>query len=309
MKAYNDTRTTHMLPAAVPISTDQHLDDDIEDQEPCPLIDLMPELAEIDAALRAGLGFGIDAITGVLNVATQYDATPDAPATLTTPDLFVQECNNLAVGATAEEFAAALGWLTLRRADLAAEVIPHWETERRAKRITTSPFVQTSDGIWVLPWTAESTLRIVHNYLGDGRLPWPDTVLPEGVRKRPDQYRQGRNREVEKDCVAALSGRNLIVRGTIKPEKAHHYGIVSLTGEIDALCIDPARSRIWVIEAKDPYTPYSARQIRRLINDFLAPGKYVDQLLRKVETLRRAPHLWQLRSKHPTQTDRGWCGG
>lgn len=102
------------------------------------------------------------------------------------------------------------------------------------------------------------------------------------MRKALDQYRQGRNRDVEKDCVAALSARNLVVRGTVKPEKADHYGIASLTGEIDALCIDPARSRIWVIEAKDPYTPYSARQIRRLINDFLATDKYVDQLLRKV---------------------------
>ncbi|MCY4424474.1 MAG: hypothetical protein OXC06_15540 [Acidimicrobiaceae bacterium] len=29
------------------------------------------------------LGFGIDAITGVLNVAAQYDATRDTPATVT----------------------------------------------------------------------------------------------------------------------------------------------------------------------------------------------------------------------------------
>lgn len=282
VKAYRDTRSAHMLPAGVPISTEQHVEDEAEDPEPRPVTELMPELAAIDAALRSSLGFGIDAITGVLNVATQYDATRDTPVTVTTPDLFVQQCDNLAVGATTDEYRAALNWLTLRGTDLAADVIPHWEIERRAKRITTSPFVLTSDGFWVLPWTAESTLRILANYLGDGRLPWPDTVLPKEVRQALDQYRQGRNREVEKDCVAALSGRGLIVRGSIKPEKAHHYGIDSLAGEIDALCIDPARSRIWVIEAKDPYTPYSARQIRRLVNDFLAPGKYVDQLLRKV---------------------------
>lgn len=274
-----------MLPAAVPISIEQHLEDDAADREPRPVIELMPELAAIDAAMRTSLGFGIDALTGVLNVATQYDATHDAPVAATTSSAFVEECVNLAVGATAAEFAAALDWLTLRGTDLAADVIPHWETERRAKRITTSPFVETGDGIRVLPWTAESTLRIVANYLGDGRLPWPDTLLPQDVRTALDQYRQGRNRQVEKDCVATLAGRSLIVRGSIKPEKAHLYGIASLTGEIDALCIDPTRSRIWVIEAKDPYTPYSARQIRRLINDFLAPGKYVDQLLRKVEDI------------------------
>ncbi len=173
----------------------------------------------------------------------------------------------------------------MRGPDLAADLIPHWEIERRAKRITTNPFVLTREGIWVLPWTAESTLRILANYLSDGRLPWPPTVLPMEVRKALDQYRQRRNREVEKDCVALLSDRGLIVRGAVKPEKAHHYGIDNLAGEIDALCIDPVRSRIWVIEAKDPYTPYSARQIRRLVNDFLATGKYVDQLLRKVDDI------------------------
>lgn len=280
--AYNNTRSVHMLPAAVPIATEQHVEEDIEDQEPRPVVDLMPELAEIDDAMRATLGFGIDAITGVLNVASQSDATADAPATVTTPEAFVQQCINLAVGATPDEYAAALAWLTLRGTDLAADVIPHWETERRAKRITTSPFVQTSGGLWVLPWTAESTLRIFANYLGDGRLPWPDSTLPREVKAALNQYRQRRNRDVERDCVAALRARGFLIRGGVKPEKADHYGITSLAGEIDALCIDPARSRIWVIEAKDPYTPYSARQIRRLINDFLPPGKYVDQLLRKV---------------------------
>jgi len=279
---YNRLRTTHMRPSPVPISTDQHIAEDDGDEEPRPVIELMPDLVEIDAAMRSALGFGIDALTGVLNVATQYDATPDAPASPTTADAFVARCVELAVGATPDEFGAALAWLTLRGSDLAMDVIPHWEIERRAKRTATSPFIDTGDQIWVLPWSAESTLRIVANYLGDGRLPWPDTVLPQGVRTALDQYRQGRNRSLEKDCVAALADHGLIVRGSIKPEKAHLYGLESLIGEIDALCVDDSRARIWVIEAKDPYTPYSARQIRRLVDDFLGTGKYVDRLLRKV---------------------------
>ena len=285
VKAYGDARSAHMLPAGMPISTDQQVEDDAEGSEPRPVIELIPELAAIDTALRSSLGFGIDALRGVLNVATQYDASRDAPATVATPDLFVRECTDLAVGATIDEYKAALDWLTLRGKDLATDVIPHWKIESRAKRITTSPFVQTNEGTWVLPWTAESTLKILSNYLSDGRLPWPDTVLPKEVRQSPDRYRQGRNREVEKDCVAALSDRGLIVQGTLKPEKAHHYGIDSLAGEIDSLCVDPARSRIWVIEAKDPYTPYSAPQIRRHVNDFLATDKYVDRLLRKVDDI------------------------
>src|SRR5207248_2656751 len=51
-------------------------------------------------------------------------------------------------------------------------------------------------------------------------------------------------------------------------------------------CIDPARSRIWVIEVKDPYTPYSPYQVRRLIDTFNKPGKYVDKLLAKVADIR-----------------------
>lgn len=90
---------------------------------------------------------------------------------------------------------------------------------------------------------------------------------------------------MEKDCIAALEAQAFVVRGSVKPEKAYHYGIPKLSGEIDALCIDGTRSRIWVIEAKDPYTPYSSRQIRRLLNDFHKPGKYVDQLLRKVRDI------------------------
>ncbi|PZS37388.1 MAG: hypothetical protein DLM62_19535, partial [Pseudonocardiales bacterium] len=198
---------------------------------PRAVVELMPELAPIDDAMRSTLGFGIDAVTGLLNVATQWDADPSAPATLTTPDAVVDQCVELAVGARREEYAAALDWLTLRGTDLAAETIPHWENERRAKRITTSPFIATPDGVWVLPWTAESTMRIVANYLGDGRLPWPDTALPKPVTQTLNQYRQHRNRQMEKECVAALKQKDFVVRGSVKPEKADHYGIPS--GSID----------------------------------------------------------------------------
>ncbi len=281
-RAYSDARSTHMLPRGVPISTGSEPEPDPADEEPRAVVELMPDLFAIDAAMKGSLSFGIDAITGALNVATQFAATSDAPATATTHDEFVQECMDLAVGATADEFAAALDWLTLRGEDLAADVIPHWETERRAKRIATSPFVLANDRIWVLPWTSESTLKIFANYLGDGRLPWPATALPREVAQALDQHRQRQNRQLEKDCVEALEAPNLIVQGGIKPEKADHFGITDLAGEIDALCLDVQRSRVWVIEAKDPYTPYSARQIRGLTNDFLGSGGYVDKLLRKV---------------------------
>ena len=53
------------------------------------------------------------------------------------------------------------------------------------------------------------------------------------------------------------------------------------------MCINPARSHIWVIEAKDPYIPFSAHRIRKLIADFHQPDGYVDTLLRKVDDIKR----------------------
>ena len=101
------------------------------------------------------------------------------------------------------------------------------------------------------------------------------------------EYRQERNDQFEDDCYNALSTPGLIVRKKIRPRKAKHLGIDSLSGEIDLLCINPAQSHIWVIEAKDPYIPFSAHRIRQLIEDFHQSDGYVDTLLRKVEDINR----------------------
>ena len=200
----------------------------------------MPNLSGIDEAMKAPR-FGIDALTGVLNVATQYDANHFAPATVTSPQAFADVCLNLAVGATPEEYSAALDWLTLRGADLAADVIPHWETERRAKRIATSPFAETDAGLWVLPWTAQSMLMIIASYLEDGRLPWPDTTLPQKVKTALGRYRQRRNRAVEKDCVDKLVDRGFLVRGNVARRPTSMGSPASLGRSMH--CIDPDRSR------------------------------------------------------------------
>jgi hypothetical protein len=207
---------------------------------------------------------------------------------LTTQDTLVEECVQLVAGAEREEFAAALEWLTLRGDDLTAEVIPHWETERRAKRVLTSPFIALNDRVWVLPWTAEAASKIYINYLSDGRLPRPQSALPPAINKTLNQFRQQQNRDAEKECTATLSVPGLIVRPSVKPEKKAHYGIDRLSGEIDTLCVDPSRSRIWVIEVKDSYTPYSAHQIRQLVDRFNKPDKYVDRLLAKVTDIKES---------------------
>lgn len=284
MRAYSRLRAQHTLPAGVPIATGQAADPG-DHSEPRTMLEQMPELGPIDSAMRGSIGFGVDALTGVLNVAIQWETDQAQSATQASPDQVVDECVEFAVGACRDEYAAAVDWLTLRGDDLAAETIPHWETERRAKRVATSPFIASADDLWILPWSAEHTLRILATYLGDGRLPWPAAHLPNSANQALARYRQQQNREAEKDCVAALQSADLVVRPGVKPNKAGTIGIPRLSGEIDALCVDPGRSRIWVIEVKDSYTPYSAYQVRRLVNTFNEEGKYVDKLLTKVRDI------------------------
>lgn len=302
--AYQRERALATRPKAVPIvspdaeSTDAESpaltdaasgNSDLEESET--IIERLPALAGIDAELRAGLGFGIDAMMGVLNVGAQWaDAAPES-ATLTDAAAVVAECVELVAGnAGAAEYTAALNWLTLRGSDLIAQaattgsVIAHWETDRRAKRLLTSPFVETRRGLWVLPWACEMATRVAVNYLHDGRLPWPNNSLPVPVVKALDTYRKVRNRQLEIDSEAQLKERGFTVRGSVKKPKV--IGLQTLSGEIDVLCIDPGRSRIWVIEAKDPYVAFSPAQIRRLIDDFHDPKEYVDKLLKKVEDIK-----------------------
>jgi hypothetical protein len=285
MAGYSLARADATMPQAVPITPGQNLEPENESDgdEPRSILELLPKVAGIDTTMRVSLGFGLDALTGVLNVGTQCEVTVAAPITLATPSEIADSCVELATGATRDEYLAAIDWLTLRSDQLQDETIPHWETERRARRITVCPLVEAGAGqVWILPWTIESTLRIMANYLSDRRLPWPESALPSAVNKALATYRQEQNRELERDCAESLAAHGFIVRAGVKPEKKRHYGLANLSGEIDALCVDPARSRIWVIEAKDPFIPFSPRQIRRLINDFHEPGQYVDTLLNKV---------------------------
>lgn len=284
LDAYRSRRAASDMPEAVPISSG------LESAPPTNqarvgLLEAKPELQPINQAMLKHMGFGIEHAVGILNAAIEWEVTDLEPVAITDKESIIERCMLLMSPEDRTEIENALNWLILSSAGLSTDVIPHWETERREKRIATNPFLSLEEDIYVMPWTAESTLRIFAGYVEDGRLPWPNRVLPGAVITSLNHFRQARNREVEKDCVEALSAASFVVVGGLKPQKAHRYGIEKLSGEIDALCLDPRRSRFWVIEAKDPYIPYSAYQVRRLINDFEEPGKYVDKLLQKVDDI------------------------
>jgi hypothetical protein len=282
--AYSARRAETELPEPVPISPASRLP-----PEPgsvgIPLLESRPELKLVDQAMRTHMGFGLEHVVSLLNLAIDWDTTNNAPVALTDRGSLVDRCTALIERDEHTEVEAALDYMLLTGASLAETVIPHWETERREKRVATSPFLSVSDMIYIMPWTAESTLRIFANYVEDGRLPWPNRVLPAAVVNAFNKFRQKRNRDLEKECANILRKLPFKVIGSLKPDKAKKHGVSKLHGEIDVLCMDASRSRCWVIEAKDPYISYSAYQIRRLVDDFEDPDNYVDKLLQKVNDI------------------------
>ena len=306
--AYQDARKALMLPAAVAMgSSEAHLPEP-EDIEPQPLTDQVADLVEVEQELKSTLGFGLDALRGVLSMACEWEVSSSIHIAHVSAEAFLDRLTPLSALASRDEHARALEWLTLRRTGLLDDAresrIEHWELERRAARVTTRPFIEGANGIYVLPWTAQLTARILRRYLTEGRLPWPDRVLPDNVSRALDRYRQKIGKAFEDECVRVLSGLGLVVRRGIKPPKAHRHGIDELYGEIDVLCVDPQTSRIWVIEAKDLATPFSSRSLRHHIDRFTAEGAFIDKLKRKVNDVRRnavdvAAHLGADSPKRP----------
>ena len=289
--AYHDARKAAMLPDAVPMgSSEAHLPEP-DDIHPQPLTEQVPDLVEVDQELKATLGFGLDALRGVLSMACEWEVSSTTYIAHVSAEAFLDTLTPLSALASRDEHARALEWLTLRKTGLLEDAhdssIEHWELERRAARVTTRPFIEGANGIYVLPWTAQFTVRILRNYLIEGRLPWPDRVLPDDVCRALGRYRQGVGKAFEDECARVLSDTRLIVRRGIKPSKAHQYGIDELYGEIDVLCVDPQTSRIWVIEAKDLATPFSSRSLRHHISKFTDEGGFIDKLMKKVTNVRR----------------------
>ena len=82
-----------------------------------------------------------------------------------------------------------------------------------------------------------------------------------------------RNRELEAEALAALQATNGFgAIGDVK--KGRVLGLASLPHELDVVCLDESRRRIWVIEVKDLAIAWSPGQIRRAIDKFNGPGGF-----------------------------------
>jgi hypothetical protein len=258
--------------------------EDADDGKPRSVVGALPELAGIDAEMRQELGFGIDSLLGILDTVIGWPVDDEEPVAVVTASALVDQASE-DTGCIRSELQHAVSWLTLQASDLRGEALEHWELDRRAMRLATRPLVEAPEaGLLVCPWAASATRTIISNHLLDGRLPWPQSALPDAVNRALRIYREERNKELERDVMLALSGRpNLRARGPIK--KAKVLGLAALPRELDGICIDETRSRIWVIEAKDRAVAFSPHQVRKAIDEFHEEGGYLSKVIANVELI------------------------
>ena len=273
------------LPDPVPIDSADKSQE--WEQEWQPISIRLPEYADIDLSLQDSLGFGIDAILGILDTIIRWPVSEAHCTDLVTLRQLAEDATSANSEISMEVYETAAKWLSLGGEDFASSesMIRHWEVESRSARVAIRPLIRDASRAWVLPWTAEIAKRAWATYLSQHRLPVPDEELPAPVAAAFASARDKRSREFEEDCAARLNGLPLRTYPRVREHRAHKHGIAHLTGEIDLLCIVSERSHIFVIEAKDLFAPLSTRSMHRQINQFHAPGGYVDKLDRKVQDI------------------------
>ena len=285
MEAFERDRSLAALPDPVPIGTTNGQEE--QDQEWTPIEVHLPEYEAIERALKNGLGFGTDAIMGILDSAIHWPVSAPQCTELVTIDEIAADAHGANPAINLAAYTKAANWLSLGTNDFdpADPNIEHWEIERRSARIAIRPLAREEAHVWVSPWSAVVARRTWVNYLSQHRMPIRDAELPEQVATAFEKARQKRQRKFEKECLSRLNGLPLVNIAPVLPRHALRHGIQHLSGEIDILSISSERSIIFVIEAKDPFVPLSARSINQQTNDFHKAGGHIDKLDQKVRDI------------------------
>lgn len=282
MEAFERDRGLATLPDPIPIGASH--DRGENEQQWAPIAVRLPEYEAIERSLQETLGFGIDAIMGILDSAIHWPASAPRCVELASLDELAEESHETNPSIPLDSYMKAADWLSLGTVDFEPQepTIEHWEIEARSTRIAIRPLARQDANVWVAPWTVVAAKQTWVNYLNQHRMPIPDVELPAPVVSALGQARQQRQRNFEKNCVAAIAGLPLTTIARLRENSAHKHSIAHLSGEIDVLSIDPSRSVIFVIEAKDPFVPLSARSLSRQIAQFHEINGYVDKLDQKV---------------------------
>jgi hypothetical protein len=275
------------------IGPDRRSDEPDETKARRSLAEALPQFRELDAAMRSGLAFSLEALLRLVGALESWPVTPEHPVAWVAVPEIVRFCKEEEIDVPDVEVEAAVRYLTLDRDLLGDGVLEHWEQERRSIRIANRPLVQDLAGrLSIAPWTMLGFRRRLVRYLQGARLIWPDAALPDVVRRALNSYRSQRNLELEGEVLQITRSARLRAWGRVKKPKT--IGLTELPGEIDVLAVDEARGLMWVIEAKDPFETFSSAQMRSLIDDFhddAGDHRYVAKLMAKTEVVRRGVSL------------------
>ena len=245
-------------------------------------------LRAADAALKQALGTGIGGIKAVLGTAVTWTTGADDVTEVAQARL-----RDAAVAWSRlppEQIDAALDLLILTPGQLREEGLAYWEQERRTYRLATRPLIRTGTGnLLLIPRQIEATMDVYAAYFLDGRLPWPPDTVPRPIANAFNNFRNRQNRQLERHVFQILEDAGIPFKGHIEPHQAEPSGL-RLTGEVDALAGDPARSRLWVCEVKDVSATVSPRTVADRVRKFTDPRRgYISQLLRSLTEVRASP--------------------
>ena len=222
-------RSLAALPDPVPIGTRSDLSE--PSQEWSPIGVRLPEYKAIDQSLQESLGFGIDAITSILDAIIHWPVSTLHCTNLASPEQIAAEAHSANPAISLGSYTEAVLWLSLGTEDFdsAESTIEHWEVEPRSARIATRPLAREEPKVWVSPWTAQIATQIFVNYLSQHRIPRPDTELPNPVVRALENARHARQREFEKECASRLDDLPLIKIVRVRKHRAHKHGIQHLS--------------------------------------------------------------------------------
>jgi hypothetical protein len=217
-------------------------------------------LLAVDDEIRASWGFGLDAVSAVLNTVAGWPV-PDEPVPPIASVRRAELVTNVATwsGLPAADIEAAVNSCTLTAQRLRAGGLRYWQLERRQIRLALQPLLappapMVADELWLLPRRAHATMRILLRYLDDGRLPWPK--LPDSLQTAVRSLRRTLEAGLEGDLRRVAEEAGLRCRSALLPAKAARQQVY-LAGEVDLLAADVHRRRLWVIEAKHLHEPFS----------------------------------------------------
>jgi hypothetical protein len=149
-----------------------------------------------------------------------------------------------------------------------------WQVRTRRERLLVKPLLQLSDTeVTVAPHYCHGSANAYLNYLTQGILPWSRPAPPEPLNRALADYRDERNRALERQVTTLLSSAGYHVRARVKPQDAMTIGLDKLEGEIDALAGLPGSDLIWLLEVKDPADVLVVSDIRRSLDRFYVGSK------------------------------------